>query len=56
LRPKKTSLRIELKLKRAEEIEIMLDAAGLDVLDMTPEISDTAFTSQKMKSKRMSVC
>jgi hypothetical protein len=32
-RPKKTSLRIELKLKRAEEIEIMLDSAGLDVLE-----------------------
>jgi hypothetical protein len=32
-RPKKTSLRMELKLKRAEEIEIMLDSAGLDVLE-----------------------
>ena len=32
-RPKKTSLRIELKLKRAEEIEIMLDSAGLYVLE-----------------------
>jgi hypothetical protein len=28
-----TSLRVEPKLKRAEEIEIILDAAGLDVLD-----------------------
>ena len=32
-RPKKTSLGIEPKLKKAEEIEIMLDAAGLDLLD-----------------------
>lgn len=32
-RPKKTSLRVEPKLKKAEEIEIMLDSAGLDVLD-----------------------
>lgn len=32
-RPKKTSLRIEPKLKKAEEIEIMLDTAGLDVLE-----------------------
>jgi hypothetical protein len=32
-RPKKTSLGIEPKLKKAEEIEIMLDAAGLDMLE-----------------------
>ena len=32
-RPKKTSLAIEPKLKKAEEIEIMIDAAGLDVLE-----------------------
>ena len=32
-RPKKTSLRIEPKLKRAEEIEVMLDSADLDVLE-----------------------
>ena len=32
-RPKKTSLGIELKLKKAEEIEILLDSAGLDVLE-----------------------
>ena len=32
-RPKKTSLRIEPKLKKAEEIEIILDSAGLDVLE-----------------------
>ena len=32
-RPKKTSLTIEPKLKKAEEIEIMLDSAGLDVLE-----------------------
>ncbi len=32
-RPKKTSLRVEMKLKKAEEIEILLDAAGLDVLE-----------------------
>jgi len=32
-RPKKTSLRIEPKLKKAEEIEIMLDSADLDVLE-----------------------
>ena len=32
-RPKKTSLAIEPKLKKAEEIEIMLDSAGLDVLE-----------------------
>lgn len=32
-RPKKTSLRVEPKLKKAEEIEIMLDSAGLDVLE-----------------------
>ena len=32
-RPKKTSLGLELKLKKAEEIEIMLDSAGLDVLE-----------------------
>lgn len=32
-RPKKISLRIEPKLKKAEEIEIMLDSAGLDVLE-----------------------
>jgi hypothetical protein len=32
-RPKKTSLGIEPKLKKAEEIEIMLDSAGLDVLE-----------------------
>src|SRR5215212_82294 len=32
-RPKKNSLRIEPKLKKAEEIEIMLDSAGLDVLE-----------------------
>jgi hypothetical protein len=31
-RPKKTSLGVEPKLKKAEEIEIMLDSAGLDVL------------------------
>ena len=31
-RPKKAALGIEPKLKKAEEIEIMLDAAGLDVL------------------------
>ena len=29
---KKTSLGVEPKLKKAEEIEIMLDAAGLDLL------------------------
>ena len=32
-RPKKTSLRVEPKLKKAEEIEIMLDSAGLDILE-----------------------
>ena len=32
-RPKKNSLRVEPKLKKAEEIEIMLDSAGLDVLE-----------------------
>ena len=32
-RPKKTSLGVEPKLKKAEEIEIMLDSAGLDVLE-----------------------
>jgi hypothetical protein len=32
-RPKKTSLRVEPKLKKAEEIEIMLDSAGLDALE-----------------------
>jgi hypothetical protein len=32
-RPKKTSLGIEPKLKKAEEIEILLDSAGLDVLE-----------------------
>ena len=32
-RPKKTSLRVEPKLKKAEEVEIMLDSAGLDVLE-----------------------
>jgi hypothetical protein len=32
-RPKKTSLGVEPKLKKAEEIEILLDAAGLDVLE-----------------------
>ena len=32
-RPKKTSLVVEPKLKKAEEIEIMLDSAGLDVLE-----------------------
>jgi hypothetical protein len=32
-RPKKNSLRIEPKLKKVEEIEIMLDSAGLDVLE-----------------------
>jgi hypothetical protein len=32
-RPKKTSLRVEPKLKRTEEIEIMLDSAGLDALE-----------------------
>lgn len=32
-RPKKTSMRIEPKLKKAEEIEIMLDSAGLDMLE-----------------------
>jgi hypothetical protein len=32
-RPKKASLGIEPKLKKAEEIEIMLDSAGLDVLE-----------------------
>jgi hypothetical protein len=32
-RPKKVSLQIEPKLKKTEEIEIMLDSAGLDVLD-----------------------
>jgi hypothetical protein len=32
-RPKRTSLGVEPKLKKAEEIEIMLDSAGLDVLE-----------------------
>jgi hypothetical protein len=32
-RPKKTSLRVEPKLQKAEEIEIMLDSAGLDALE-----------------------
>jgi hypothetical protein len=32
-RPKKASLRVEPKLKKAEEIEIMLDSAELDVLE-----------------------
>ena len=32
-RAKKKSLRVEPKLKKAEEIEIMLDSAGLDVLE-----------------------
>ena len=32
-RPKKASLGIEPKLKKAEEIEIMLESAGLDVLE-----------------------
>ncbi len=32
-RPKKTSLRLEPKLKKSEEVEIMLDSAGLDVLE-----------------------
>ena len=32
-RPRKTSLGVEPKLKKAEEIEIMLDSAGLDVLE-----------------------
>jgi hypothetical protein len=32
-RPKKTSLGVEPKLKKAEEIEILLDSAGLDVLE-----------------------
>ena len=32
-RPKKASLGVEPKLKKAEEIEIMLDTAGLDVLE-----------------------
>jgi hypothetical protein len=32
-RPKKSSLGIEPKLKKANEIEIMLDSAGLDVLE-----------------------
>jgi hypothetical protein len=32
-RPKKTSLGVEPKLKKAEEIEIMLDSAGLDMLE-----------------------
>ena len=33
LRPKKTSLGVEPKLKKAEEIEIMIDSAGLDMLE-----------------------
>ena len=32
-RPKKTSLRVEPKLKKSEEVEIMLDSAGLEVLE-----------------------
>ena len=32
-RPKKASLGVEPKLKKAEEIEIMLDSAGLDALE-----------------------
>lgn len=32
-RPKKTSLGVEPKLKKAEDIEIMLDSAALDVLE-----------------------
>jgi hypothetical protein len=32
-RPKKSSLGVEPKLKKAEEIEILLDSAGLDVLE-----------------------
>ncbi len=32
-RPKKTSLGVEPRLKKAEEIEILLDAAGVDVLE-----------------------
>jgi predicted transport protein len=32
-RPRKTSLRVELKLKKADEIEIMLESAGLDVME-----------------------
>src|SRR5687767_12830430 len=32
-RPKKASLGVEPKLKKAEGIEIMLDSAGLDVLE-----------------------
>jgi len=32
-RPKKSSLGVEPKLKKVEEIEIMLDSAGLDVLE-----------------------
>jgi hypothetical protein len=32
-RPKKTSLRVEPKLKKADEIEILLDSAALDVLE-----------------------
>ena len=32
-RPKKASLGVESKLKKAEGIEIMLDSAGLDVLE-----------------------
>ena len=32
-RPKKTSLRVEPRLRRAEDVEIMLESAGLDVLE-----------------------
>ncbi|MBE0573439.1 hypothetical protein IH575_00850 [Candidatus Dojkabacteria bacterium] len=32
-RPKKASLRVEPKLRKAEEIELMLDSVGLDVLE-----------------------
>jgi predicted transport protein len=32
-RPKKTSLRIEPKLQKFDEVEEMLDAAGFDVLE-----------------------
>ena len=44
-RPKKTSLGIEPKLKKAEEIEIMLDAAGSICWNMTQGINGIAFAS-----------
>jgi hypothetical protein len=48
-------LGVEPKLKKAEEIEIMLDSAGLVYWNMIQEISDTGFAFRKMKSKSITV-